>query len=339
MEKLVQRRYWWFALSSLIILPGLYFLLLHPLITTGKFELGLYTSIDFSGGSIWEIHFPDSVTPADLSTEELSALFAEHGFQEARVQISEVEIGDKTITAALVRSRALSATQSTSEQQQVMTAINAQFGSGGEVRLERIESVGPTVSQESTRSAIIAVFGASLAILVYLTWAFRKAPHPVRYGSCAIISMVHDVIIVLGVASMLGAFFGVEVDALFLTALLTILSFSVHDTIVVFDRIRENLINQHPGETFADVVNHSIVQTLPRSINTQLTTLFTLTALLLFGGSSIRNFIAIMLIGLISGTYSSIFNAAQILVVWEYQEWKTWFKGKTGDNHASAVSG
>lgn len=138
--------------------------------------------------------------------------------------------------------------------------------------------------------------------------------------------MIHDVLLVLGVASILGVAIGLEVDALFLTALLTVISFSVHDTIVVFDRIRENLINRRPTETFDDIVNHSIVQTLPRSVNTQLTTFFTLVALLLFGGESIRNLVLILLIGLVSGTYSSIFNAAQLLVVWENREWNRWFR-------------
>jgi preprotein translocase subunit SecF len=137
--------------------------------------------------------------------------------------------------------------------------------------------------------------------------------------------MLHDVLLVLGVAAILGYFTGLEVDALFLTALLTVISFSVHDTIVVFDRVRENLIARRSGETFEEIVNHSIVQTLPRSINTQLTSMFTLTALLLFGGASIFNFVLILLIGLISGTYSSIFNAAQLLVVWENHEWRRWF--------------
>jgi preprotein translocase subunit SecF len=141
--------------------------------------------------------------------------------------------------------------------------------------------------------------------------------------------MLHDVLVVLGVAAILCYFFGLEVDALFLTALLTIISFSVHDTIVVFDRVRENLLSRRAGESFDEIVNHSIVQTLPRSINTQLTSMFTLTALLLFGGASIRNFVLILLIGLISGTYSSIFNAAQLLVVWENQEWRNWF-GRRG---------
>jgi preprotein translocase subunit SecF len=328
MEHLVRRRYWWFALSLLLILPGLYFLLLHPLITTGSFRLGLNPSIDFSGGAMWEIHFPD--TPeGELSTEEIRQAFAEHGFDGAQVQISTTEIQGVSMPATVLRTRPLSGDRSKEEQDNVMSALQGMYE--GEVRLERLESVGPTVSRESTQSAIVAVAGASLVILLYLTWAFRKAPHPVRYGVCAIIAMLHDVILILGLASILGVFIGLEVDALFLTAILTILSFSVHDTIVVFDRIRENLINQRPGETFDAVVNHSIVQTLPRSINTQLTTLFTLTALLLFGGDSIRHFVAILLIGLISGTYSSIFNASQILVVWEHQEWKNWFKRGSGD--------
>ncbi|GAB4447773.1 MAG: protein translocase subunit SecF [Chloroflexi bacterium OHK40] len=324
MEHLVSRRYWWFALSLLMILPGLYFLLLHPLVTTGQFRVGLRPSIDFSGGSLWELRFADRA-PGEVRADEVAAVFAEQGFEGAQVQLSQVEIEGRQVADALVRTRPISADTPLQETQAVEAALQAAFGS---VTRERLESVGPTVSAESTRSAVIAVLGASTVILLYLTWAFRKAPHPLRYGVCAILAMLHDVLVVLGIAAMLSAFNPrFEVDALFLTALLTILSFSVHDTIVVFDRIRENLINRRPGETFDGIVNHSIVQTLPRSINTQLTTFFTLTALLLFGGESIRNFVLIMLIGLVSGTYSSIFNAAQLLVVWEHQEWRRWFGG------------
>lgn len=333
MENLVKHRYWWFTLSLVIILPGLYFLLLHPLVTTGELTLGLRPSIDFSGGSLWELHMPQ-VSREELSTEDIRQIFDDNGFVGAYVQLSTVEVQGENVTVALVRSRALSGGSSTQEQQQIVTALNNELDT--EVVLERMESVGPTVSQESTRSAIIAVFGASVAILLYLTMAFRKAPHPFRYGVCAILAMLHDVLLVIGIAAILGVFFGVEVDALFLTALLTILSFSVHDTIVVFDRIRENLAHQRTGETFEGIVNHSIVQTLPRSINTQLTTFFTLTALLLFGGASIRNFVAILLVGLVSGTYSSIFNAAQILVVWENREWKNWFGRSTSDQPSTA---
>jgi preprotein translocase subunit SecF len=159
-----------------------------------------------------------------------------------------------------------------------------------------------------------------------MTLAFNKAPNPFRYGMCALLAMLHDVLVVLGVAAILGYTIGLEVDAYFLTALLTVISFSVHDTIVVFDRIRENLAHRRAGESFEDIVNHSIVQTLPRSLNTQLTSIFTLMALLLFGGATIQNLVIILLVGLISGTYSSIFNAAQLLVVWENREWQHWFR-------------
>jgi len=319
----------------IIILPGLYFLLLHPVFTTGSFNIGLRPSVDFSGGALWELRFPTKAV-TDLNTSEVAQIFAENGFEKAIVQVSSVQVGGKPITAALVRTTSLNTDNFSAQQQKVLAALQTKFE--GEVRRERLENVGPIVSQESTRSAVIAVLGASVAILLYLTFAFRKAPHPIRYGVCALIAMLHDVLVVLGVAAILGATIGLEVDALFLTALLTILSFSVHDTIVVFDRIRENLINRKFGETFDEIVNHSIVQTLPRSVNTQLTTLFTLTSLLLFGGASIRNFVAIMLIGLISGTYSSIFNAAQLLVVWEHKEWETWFKGKEQSDQLASAS-
>lgn len=322
MDKLVARRYWWFAFSLLLILPGIYFLLLHPLVSTGRFAIGLRPSIDFSGGALWELRFADKA-PGEVGDEAVAAVFAAQGFENAQVRMSQVEIDGRPVADAIVRTRPLSETAPREETAAVEAALQAAFGT---VTRERLESVGPTVSQESTRSAIIAVAAATVMILVYLTWAFRKAPHPVRYGICAILAMIHDVLVVLGIAAILSTFNPrFEVDALFLTALLTILSFSVHDTIVVFDRIRENLINRHPGEIFDGIVNHSIVQTLPRSINTQLTTFFTLTALLLFGGETIQNFVLVLLIGLVVGTYSSIFNAAQILVVWEHREWRHWF--------------
>lgn len=314
MESLVKHRYWWFAISLLIIVPGFVYLALF----------GLRPSIDFAGGSLWELHFPGK-TREQLNTEEIARVFGEQGFEASPPQLSQVEVGGQQVPVALVRTKALDVVDPAAQRQTVQDALNAQFG---DVRVERLESVGATVSQESTRSAIIAVVGACVAILVYLTFAFRLAPHPFRYGVCAIMAMLHDLLLVLGVAAILGYYVGLEVDALFLTALLTVISFSVHDTIVVFDRIRENLINRRAGETFENIVNHSIVQTLPRSINTQLTSAFTLTALLLFGGSSIRNFVAILLIGLLSGTYSSIFNAAQLLVVWENREWRSWFGGR-----------
>jgi preprotein translocase subunit SecF len=333
MKHIISRRYWWFALSALLILPGLYFLLLHPLVTTGQASLGLRPSIDFTGGAIWELHFPDQQPNPD----EIAQIFAEQGFEGAQVQLSRAATPAGEVAAAIVRSKALSSEDPEADQQRVLDALTARYGT---VERARLDTVGATLSGESTRNAIVAVAGATLAILLYLWWAFRTAPHPIRYGVCSVVAMLHDVILMMGIAALLGVFFAVEVDVLFVTALLTILAFSVHDKIVIFDRIRENLLKRHPSERFDDLVNRSVVQTLPRSINTQLTPLFTLTALLLFGGASIRNFVIVQLIGLISGTYSSIFIAPQLLVMWEHQEWKSWFgRGRDEREEASVAAG
>ena len=205
----------------------------------------------------------------------------------------------------------------------VLAEIDSRFNTN--VVLDRFESVGPSIGQEVAQRAAGAVGLAALGILSYITYAFRGVNHAFRYGVAAIMAMLHDVILVLGVESILGHYLGWEADALFLTALLTVIGFSVHDSIVVFDRIRENE-RIHRQLDYETLVNHSIVQTLDRSINTQLTVMLTLLALVLFGGNTIRHFVVILLIGVFSGTYSSIFNAAPILVVWENKEWKTWFK-------------
>jgi preprotein translocase SecF subunit len=187
-------------------------------------------------------------------------------------------------------------------------------------------TVGPTVGRELIWRAMGAVALASLAILIYLTAVFRKVPNAVRYGVCAVIGLIHDVLVVAGIFAILGLLFDVEIDALFITAMLTIIGFSVHDTIVVFDRVRENL-GKRRFERFEDVVNYSLVQTLARSINTSITVVLTLFALYLFGGASIHNFVLALLIGIISGTYSSIFNASMVLVIWENREWGRLFGG------------
>jgi len=312
MKNIVKHRYIWFLISILVIVPGAIFYL----------NYGLRTGIDFAGGALWDLHFTDQQI-STLNTEEIRTIFAENGFEGAQVQLSSVKVDGAEVASAVVRTKALSGTNPEQQQRDIIAALSAKYG---EVRRESLQSVGPTVSGEATRSAAIAVLGACVAILIYLTIAFRKAPNPFRYGICALLAMLHDVLVVLGFAAILGVVIGLEVDAYFLTALLTVISFSVHDTIVVFDRIRENLIHRKAGEQFEDIVNHSIVQTLPRSINTQLTSVFTLLALLLFGGATIQNLVIILLIGLLSGTYSSIFNAAQLLVVWENREWNNWFR-------------
>lgn len=186
------------------------------------------------------------------------------------------------------------------------------------VKQDGFETIGPTIGGETTSNALKAIIIASLLIVLYVAWSFRSVPKPTsswKFGICAIITLLHDVLLLTGIFSILGHFFKVEIDSLFITALLTVIGFSVHDTIVVFDRIRENL-RRTTGLTFAQIVNDSILQTFNRSLNTSLTTLLVLLTLLIFGGDSLRWFIVALLIGITIGTYSSIFNAAPLLVVW-----------------------
>lgn len=321
MINLVGKRYLWFAISLLFIIPGLIFLIMPG--------GGLHAGIDFSGGTLWEYALPNRTAP--VTTNEIRTIFARQNLA-ANVQVSPPNAQKQ----ALVSVRTPEVKTEDPKKQQLTAAVQQAFPGA---TLTRFETVGATVSRESTQQAIVAVLAASAAILGYLTFAFRRAPHPFRYGACAIIAMLHDVLVVLGIAAILGYFIGLEVDALFLTALLTIISFSVHDTIVVFDRVRENLRQRRTGQPFEEIVNLSVVQTLTRSINTQLTVLLTLLALLLFGGPTIRNFVLILTIGLLSGTYSSIFNAAQLLVVWQNgwgEDWRRFF-GRGGRPEQAAV--
>ena len=184
-------------------------------------------------------------------------------------------------------------------------------------------TVSSSVAADTSLKAFLAVLASSIFILLYVWFAFRKVAKPWRYGACAIIALLHDVLVVLGVFSILGWLLGIQIDTLFITALLTVVGFSVHDTIVVFDRIRENM-QRRTSETFEQVVNASLVQTMARSLNTSLTVLFTLSALTLFGGVTIRTFTLALLVGIFSGTYSSIFNASMLLVIWEKGELGLW---------------
>ncbi len=196
------------------------------------------------------------------------------------------------------------------------------------ITLRRFDSVGPTIGREVAARAAVAVSVAGIAVILYITLAFRGVQHSFRYGICAIIAMIHDVLVVISLSAVGGLLFGWQVDSLFMTALLSVIGFSVQDKVVVFDRIRENssIYRRLPFETLA---NHSIVQTLQRSINTQLMTVeYMLLSLALFGGSTLREFAIILLIGLFMGTYSSIFIAAPVLVIWETKEWRYWFGRK-----------
>lgn len=306
----VGKRYLYFLISLLIIIPGLVAIGIH----WAQFGTPFALAIDFTGGTNWEI--------VDISrvptTDQVRAIYDKYGIRDATPQPETLE-GKPGV---LIRSSEIRP----EVKEQIAAELRALLGNFTEVRFE---SAGPAIGAEVSQGAAVAVGAAALAILVFLTYAFRKAPHPFRYGVCAIIAMLHDILVVLGIAALFGLLFGWQVDALFLTALLTVIGFSVHDTIVVFDRVRENLVRLR-GMPFENVVNHSIMQTIDRSINTQLMVLFTLTALAMFGGLTIRQFVITMLIGILSGTYSSIFNAAQLLVVWERGEFGNFFRRITG---------
>ena len=298
MLNLVGRRYWYFGFSLLVMIPGI--------IALGMW--GLPLAIDFTGGSKLEVRVTEA---AKLSTRAVDELLDEIGFGDNVVQLSDDNV-------VIIRTKRMD----DASKSKVISALEDEFV--GAVDLLSFESVGPVVGREVAGRAVQAVAIAALGILAYITYAFRGVQNSFRYGVCAILALLHDVLIVVGVAAILGRILAWEVDALFLTALLTIIGFSVHDSIVVFDRIRENL-SRYRRADYEEVVNLSVVQTLDRSINTQLTALFTLLALALFGGATIFHFVVTMMIGLLSGTYSSMFNAVPILVVWENREWRRWF--------------
>jgi preprotein translocase subunit SecF len=309
---IVKNRYVYFLISLLVIIPGIVFMGLNWQQTkVGPLKLG----VDFRGGSLLEVQF----TGTRPATEVIAKLYSE--FSTADQPLADPIVQFLGSDSFSIRSKTM-----TDETKGLIVAeMETRFKS--KVTVLNFTSVSASVGAEVTRAAGFAILAAAAAILVYIWWAFRSVEHAYRYGTAAIIAMLHDVLVVVGVEAILGYFLGWEADALFLTALLTVIGFSVHDTIVVFDRVRENSSTYRRVE-YEKMVNHSIVQTLDRSITTQLTVMFTLFALVLFGGDSIRHFVVILLIGIFSGTYSSIFNAAQILVVWENREWTTWFKRK-----------
>lgn len=280
--------------SLVIILPGLFFLLTS----------GLKLGIDFTGGGLLEYQFsnPEATQTAQVkSDEEIKTNLEKYGVVTPS--------GDKTF---LLRTKPM--------EQSELNQLKIQIASeSGQFIVRREENVGPVIGKELEKKALIALLISTGAIVAYITWAFRKVPKPAssfRFGIATIISLLHDVLVVVGVFAILGYFWNVEIDSLFVTALLTIIGFSVHDTIVVFDRIRENL-PKYMSQRFEYVADVSIAQTLARSLNTSFTVVFVMLALLLFGGETIRWFVVALLIGIISGTYSSIFNATAILTWWE----------------------
>jgi preprotein translocase subunit SecF len=356
MYDIVGKRRWYFLFSALLTIPGLVFIVLG----------GLKPSVDFTGGTVWQVRYADDPTPAEvrealaeLGHPDATVRQVDGGFLEIRTDpiglappptpIPSPSPGSSAAVGTPAPSGAAASASATpspspsavpspgataspapnlegTEFEEVQDALVARFGEG---QPQSVTTVGPLIGSELIRSSIILIVIGELFILAYLWIRFGF-----RFGTAAIIALLHDVILVVGAFAILGFFFALEFDALFVTALLTVIGFSVHDTIVVFDRIRENRI-RHAGEPFGAIVNHSILQTLGRSINTSVTVVVTLAALLLLGPPTIRTFTLALLIGVVSGTYSSIFNASQILVAWH--EWDARRKDRDGQQPARKV--
>ncbi len=371
MFDVIGKRRWFYLLSALLTIPGLIFILISPFS-----DAGLQLTIDYTGGTRWEIKFVDpTITP-----DQVEAVFAENDLEATAVRTGSgfIEIKTEPIglapapaptavpsaspgasgspgvsgapSGSVAPSSSPDASASASPGASASPDASASPGASGspepspsaaaggntalptdgklgemvvalEDQLGEIETqaslttIGAVVSSDLLRQALILIVVGSLAIVGWITYRFRDA----KFGVTALVSLAHDVVVVVGSFAILGTFFHVEIDALFVTAMLTVIGFSVHDTIVVFDRVRENKA-RHLGEPFEEIVNHSILQTFGRSITTSLTVLITLLALFLFGGAAISDFILALLIGIIIGTYSSIFVASPLLVDW--QRWE-----------------
>ncbi len=267
---------------------------------------GLELGIEFSSGSMMTIGFEQEV-----DQDELMAELAGLGYANAIIQ--KFEEGD-----FLIRLPELS----DELKAELEAGLTAEFGTF-EGKFDK--KVSPMVASETTRTAAIAVAIAAVGVLLYITWAFRRMPKPLRYGACAIVALFHDALVALGVFSIISAILGWEINLMFVTGLLAVIGYSVNNTVVVFDRIRENLL-ESPNSDFEVIVNNSLVETLTRSLNTSLTTIIVVLTLLLFVGSTIQNFTVVLLIGVIAGTFSSLFIAPSLLVVWEKGEWRRLIK-------------
>ena len=301
MFTLVQKRRIFFAISGTVILIGIV-LMGYSLITTGSpFDL----SNDFVGGSIYEVDF--SGTGADEAS--IRQVFEANGNTDVTVQ----RVGDPSEERWSIRAEY--------QDLDTQTAIMAGLAQLAQLDTERtrVEQVSSAVGAEVGRAAMGAVVVAAIVVTIFMLLAFRRVPHAARYGVSAIVAMLHDVLVLCAIMAVASLVLGWQADALFLTALLTVVGFSVQDTIVVFDRIRENII-RYLGEPYEAIVNRSLIETLHRSLATQLNAFFIMAAILLFGGPSLRQFIAILFIGLLTGTYSSIFIASPVLVAWEKGE-------------------
>jgi len=291
MFDIIGKRFRFFLISGIVIFIGVISLL----------TVGLKPGIEFSSGSLLTLDFEQEVKQAELKQE-----LADSGYPNVIIQ--RTGAGD-----FLIRTRELSG----DDKAQLEEALEARFGKLTE---PEFSSVSPMIAEETVQSAFIAVAVAAIGILLYVTWAFRRMPKPFHYGVCAIVALIHDAVVALGVFSILGGILNWQVNLMFITGILAVIGYSVNNTVVIFDRIRENLRRDMSAD-FETVVNNSLVETLGRSVNTSLTTLVVVLALLLFVGVSIQNLVVVLIIGIIAGTFSSVCIAPALLVVWDRGEW------------------
>lgn len=291
------RKQWFFLLSTIAMGISIVSLVVF----------GLQPGIDFTGGTSMTLRFNPQV-----QQEELRQEITTFGHPEAIIQSSDEDF--------LVRMKEITP----AEREELTTKLSEELST--EVVVRDYNTISPSIAGETATSAGIAVMIASIAMLFYIAWAFRRMPSPFRWGACAIFALIHNVLIVAGIFSIMGKTVGMEIDAMFLTGVLTVVGYSINNTVVVFDRIRENIIKGISLD-FAVVVNSSLLETLGRSLNTSLTTICVILALFLFGGATIHNFMLVLLIGLIAGTYSSMLIAGPLLAVWEKKEWRKMFSG------------
>ena len=310
MLNIVGKRGWYFLVSALIILPGLISMIAPPGWST--LNSGLNPGIDFTSGSVMDVTFEGPVTQGQIQ-ERMSQM----GHPEALIQST----GSRSV---LIRTKVLDEAESggVSERQRLQDDLEDNVG---EIDSIAFDSISPIIAQETVRNTFLALLAASVFILLYIWYAFRRAPRAYRYGISAVLALAHDTLIVLGIFSILGRAIDLEVNSTFIIGILTVAGYSVNDTIVVFDRIRENVI-RHPDRAFDSLVNLSIVETIGRSLNTSFTTSLVLLAMLLIGGPSIRGLLLVVALGVVVGTYSSVFIAAQFLVIWDRREFGNIFK-------------
>ena len=273
---IVGKRKWYFLISALILVPGIISLIIPPAVQPG---------IDFSSGSAFEVTFQQTV-----EEEPVRLAMGEAGHGDARVQ----KLSSDTM---FIRTKELGE----GERDQIQAVLADSVAPVDFI--SKVETVSPEVAGETVRNAVIAVMVAALGILLYITWAFRHIPGSFRYGVAAVLALVHDVFIIIGIFSILGKIIGLEVNVMFVVGLLAVAGYSVNDTIVVFDRIREN-VARDIDRPLAESVNISIMESMGRSLGTSLTTTFALLALILIGGATLREFLLVLLIGTIAGTYS-----------------------------------